>query len=120
MLVEKRMKRDPVTVSPEDSFRHAMTLIRQKGVRHLPVVEEGRLVGIVTHRGMRHASPPPAPPPSEEAARLMLEHRIGGLPVLQDERLVVILTETDILQPFVEVVGIQQEQTRLELVLEDP
>ncbi len=149
MLVEKRMKRDPVTVTPEDSFRHAMTLIRQKGIRHLPVVEGGRLVGIVTDRDIRQASPSPATSleihelhyllekvkvreimtrkvytvapdtPIEEAARLMLTHRIGGLPVLQAGRLVGIITETDILAAFVDVVGIQQEQTRLELVLED-
>ena len=57
MLVEKRMKRDPVTVTPDDSFRHAMTLIRQRGIRHLPVVQGGRLVGIVTDRDIRQASP---------------------------------------------------------------
>ncbi len=149
MLVEKRMKRDPVTISPEDSFRHGMTLIRQKGIRHLPVVEGSRLVGIVTDRDIRQASPSPATSleihelhyllekvkireimtkkvytvtpttPIEEAARLMLQHRIGGLPVLEGERLVGIITETDILSAFVEVMGIQQEQTRLELVLED-
>jgi acetoin utilization protein AcuB len=149
MLVEKRMKRDPVTVSPEDSFRHAMTLIRQKGIRHLPVVEEGGLVGILTDRDIRQASPSPATSleihelhyllekvkireimtrkvhtvtpgtPIEEAARLMLTHRIGGLPVLEAGRLVGIITETDILTAFVDVMGIQQEQARLELVLED-
>ncbi|MBI2000716.1 MAG: CBS domain-containing protein [candidate division NC10 bacterium] len=149
MLVEKRMKRDPVTLGPEDSFRHAMTLIRQKGIRHLPVVERGRLVGIVTDRDIRQASPSPATSlevhelhyllekikireimtrkvytvtpdsPIEEAARLMLQHKIGGLPVLQDGDLVGIITETDILAAFVEVMGIQQNQTRLELVLED-
>ena len=149
MLVEKRMKHDPVTVSPEDSFRHAMTLIRQKGIRHLPVVEAGQLVGIITDRDIRQTSPSPATSleihelhyllervkireimtrkvytvapetPIEEAARLMLEHKIGGLPVLQAGRLVGIITETDILRAFVEVIGIQQEQTRLELVLED-
>ncbi len=151
MLVEKRMKRDPVSLSPEDSFRHAMTLIRQKGIRHLPVVEGNRLVGIVTDRDIRQASPSPATSleihelhyllekvrireimtrkvysvtpdtPIEEAARLMLQHKIGGLPVLQAGAgtLVGIITETDILAAFVDVMGIQQEQTRLELVLED-
>jgi len=149
MLVEKRMKRDPVTVGPEDSFRHAMTLIRQKGIRHLPVLEEGGLVGILTDRDIRQASPSPATSleihelhyllekvkireimtrkvhtvtpgtPIEEAARLMLTHRIGGLPVLEAGRLVGIITETDILTAFVDVMGIQQEQARLELVLED-
>jgi acetoin utilization protein AcuB len=143
------MKRDPVTVGPDDSFRHAMSLIRQKGIRHLPVVEEGRLVGIVTDRDIRQASPSPATSlevhelhyllekvrvrgimtknvytvapetPIEEAARLMLTHKIGGLPVLREGTLVGIITETDILSAFVEVMGIQQEQTRLELVLED-
>jgi acetoin utilization protein AcuB len=149
MLVEKRMKQHPVTVSPEDSFRHAMTLIRQKGFRHLPVVEGDRLVGIVTDRDIRQASPSPATSlevhelhyllervkvreimtkrvytvapdtPIEEAARLMLQHKIGGLPVLDGGRLTGIITETDILAAFVEVMGIQPQQTRLELVLED-
>jgi len=149
MLVEKRMKRDPVTVAPDDSFRHAMILIRQKGIRHLPVVEEGQLVGIVTDRDIRQASPSPATSleihelhyllekvriheimtrkvytvtpdtPIEEAARLMLTHKIGGLPVLKERTLVGIITETDILRAFMEVMGVQQEQTRLELVLED-
>src|SRR3972149_4770181 len=125
MLVEKRMKRDPVTVSPEDSFRHAMTLIRQKGIRHLPVVEEGRLVGIVTDRDLRQTSPSPATSleihemhyllervklreimtkkvhtvapdtPIEEAARLMLTHKIGCLPVLPAGRVVGIGPEAD-------------------------
>lgn len=149
MQVEKRMKAAPITVTPEDSFRHAMTLIRQKGIRHLPVVEEGRLVGIVTDRDLRQASPSPATSleihelhyllekvkvreimtakvytvapetPIEEAARVMLQHKIGGLPVLRAGSLVGIITETDILRAFVEVMGIQTEQTRLELVLED-
>lgn len=149
MLVEKRMKPNPVTVSPQDSFRHAMTLIRQKGIRHLPVVEGNQLVGIVTDRDLRQASPSPATSleihelhyllekvrireimtrkvytvtpetPIEEAARLMLQHKIGGLPVLQGERLVGIITESDILTAFVDVMGVHKEQTRLELVLED-
>ncbi len=149
MVVHHRMKHNPVTVSPDDSFRHAMTLIRQRGIRHLPVVEGERLVGIVTDRDIRQASPSPATglevhelhylleqvrvqeimttkvvtvtPETliEEAARLMLQHRIGGLPVVQEGRLVGIITETDILQAFVDLMGLQHEQTRLELVLED-
>jgi acetoin utilization protein AcuB len=143
------MKPNPVTVGPQDSFRQAMTLIRQKGIRHLPVVEGGRLVGIVTDRDIRQASPSPATSleihelhyllekvkvqeimtrkvytvspdtPIEEAARLMLTHRIGGLPVVRGETLVGILTETDILAAFVDVMGLHQNHTRLELVLED-
>jgi acetoin utilization protein AcuB len=149
MLVEKRMKGNPITVGPQDSFRHAMNLIRQRGIRHLPVVEGNRLVGIVTDRDLRQASPSPATSleihelhyllekvkvrdimtspvvtatpemPIEAAARLMLTHRIGSLPVLRGTALVGIITETDILSAFVDVMGIQAEQTRLELILED-
>jgi acetoin utilization protein AcuB len=149
MLVEKRMKADPITVGPHDSFRHAMNLIRQRGIRHLPVVDGGRLVGIVTDRDIRQASPSSATSlemhelhylleklkvgdvmttnvvtvtpqtPIDEAARLMLHHRIGSLPVLRGKDLVGIITETDMLQAFVDVMGIHAERTRLELVLED-
>jgi acetoin utilization protein AcuB len=149
MLVEKRMKADPITVGPQDSFRHAMNLIRQRGIRHLPVVDGGRLVGIVTDRDIRQASPSSATSlelhelhylleklkvgdvmttnvvtvaphtPIDEAARLMLQHRIGSLPVLRGTDLVGIITETDMLQAFVDVMGIHAERTRLELVLED-
>jgi acetoin utilization protein AcuB len=143
------MKANPITVGPLDSFRHAMNLIRQRGIRHLPVVEGWRLVGIVTDRDVRQASPSAATSleihelhyllekitirdimtskvvtatpemPIEAAARLMLTHRIGSLPVLREMALVGIITETDILSAFVEVMGIQPEQTRLELVLEE-
>jgi acetoin utilization protein AcuB len=149
MLVERWMKANPITVGPLDSFRHAMNLIRQRGIRHLPVVEGGRLVGIVTDRDVRQASPSAATSlevhelhyllekikvrdimtsevvtatpemPIEAAARLMLTHRIGSLPVLRGMALVGIITETDILSAFVEVMGIQAEQARLELVLEE-
>lgn len=149
MLVEKLMQPNPITVSPRDSYRHALSLIRQQGIRHLPVVEHGRLVGIVTDRDLRQASPSPATSlqtfelnyllekltvegimtrkvitvsretPIEEAARLLLHHRIGGLPVIQGTALVGILTETDILRALAELLGIRGEQTRLELVLAD-
>ena len=57
MQVQEWMNRDVVTVAPDESFRTAMHLIRQKGIRHLPVVEGKRLVGIVTDRDLRQASP---------------------------------------------------------------
>ena len=149
MIVEKRMKSNPITVGPQDSFRHAMNLIRQRGIRHLPVVEDGRLVGIVTDRDIRQASASPATSlemhelhyllervkvldimtakvitvtpdtPIEDAARLMLQHRIGSLPVLAGTDLLGIITETDIMHAFVDLMGVQAAQTRLELVLKD-
>lgn len=135
MQVEQWMNRDVVTVGPDDSFRTAMHLIRQKGIRHLPVVEGKRLVGIVTDRDLRQASPSGAtglgihelhyilekltvreimakqvvtirPDQTvEEAALLLLAHRIGGLPVVQDGELAGIITETDLLQALLQLRG---------------
>jgi acetoin utilization protein AcuB len=149
MLVEERMRSHPITVAPQDSFRHAMGLIRQRGIRHLPVVEAGRLVGIVTDRDLRQAAPSSAtslemhelhyllervnicdimtakvhtvsPDASiEEAACLMIRHKIGCLPVLRGSELIGIITETDLLGAIVDGLGIQPGQARLEVVLED-
>jgi len=135
MRVEEWMNRDVVTVRPDDSFRTAMHLIRQKGIRQLPVVEGKRLVGIVTDRDLRQTSPSGVAGLSihelhhvlekltvrqimttrvvsirpdqtvEDAALLLLAHRIGGLPVVQDGELVGLITEGDILQAFLQLRG---------------
>ena len=132
MTVGELMHPDVITVTKKDSFRHAMNLIRQQGIRHLPVVEGKRLVGIVTDRDIRQASPSQATSleihelhyllekltvneimskkvvtvtPStdaRDAAKLFLKHKIGGLPVVRGDTLVGILTETDILRAYVE------------------
>ena len=150
MLVGKRMRRDVITVSPEEGIRAAMKLIREERIRHLPVTEGRRLVGIVTDRDLRRVAPSPATSLSvhelnylldklkikevmtkevvtvtpettiEEAAKLIHDRKIGGLPVVeQGNELVGILTETDILEAFLEVMGIGMPQSRIELVLED-
>jgi acetoin utilization protein AcuB len=135
MQVQEWMNRDVVTVTPDESFRTAMHLIRQKGIRHLPVVEGKRLVGIVTDRDLRQAAPSGATSLSihelhyilekltvrdimtkqvvsirpdqtvEDAALLLLGHRIGGLPVVREGDLCGIITETDILQAFLQLRG---------------
>jgi len=135
MQVKEWMNRDVLTVTPDESFRTAMHLIRQKGIRHLPVVEGKRLVGIVTDRDLRQAAPSGATSLSihelhyilekvtvrdimtkqvvtvrpdqtvEDAALLLLGHRIGGLPVVVEGDLCGIITETDILQAFLQLRG---------------
>jgi acetoin utilization protein AcuB len=135
MRVEEWMNRDVVTVRPDDSFRTAMHLIRQKEIRHLLVVEGKRLVGIVTDRNLRQSSPSGVgslcihglhhipekltvrqimttrvvsirPDQTvEDAALLLLAHRIGGLPVVQDGELAGLITESDILQAFLQLRG---------------
>ncbi len=149
MLVKDCMKRDPVTVKRDDSFRYALKLIRKEGIRHLPVLDGKRVVGIVTDRDLRQAAPSPAtsleihelnyllerlkietimtkkvttatPDTSLlDAAKLLIAHKIGCLPVVDQDELVGIITEGDLLRAYVE----QQEGGRgaapTELVLED-
>jgi acetoin utilization protein AcuB len=125
------MTPNPVTVTPRDAIRTAVNLMREGGFRRLPVVERGRLVGIITDRDLRRAvnspfvvrekwydnfildhievgscmTPDPLTiepdAPITEAARLMRDHKIGGLPVLADGRLVGIITETDLLDALI-------------------
>jgi CBS domain-containing protein len=128
MNVAEAMSRDPVTVTADTSLRRATELMQSKGVHHLPVVDpNGRLVGILTDRDVKHAVFLPAlaehlgwdqrrykalrvrevmtwsvvtttPDTSlAQAAAIMFQRRIGSLPVLQDGRVVGILTETDVL-----------------------
>ena len=150
MVVGKRMKREPVTIRPEDSLRHAMNLVKEKRVRHLPVVDDkGRLVGVVSDRDIRAAWASSATSlevrelhyllekvkieeimtkkvitvsPNttiEDAALLMHDNRIGCLPVVEDDRLLGLITETDIFAAFVEVMGLGTESSRIEVVMED-
>jgi acetoin utilization protein AcuB len=132
MLVKNHMRRDPVTVKKEDSFRYALKLIRKEGIKHLPVLEGKRVVGIVTDRDLRQAAPSPAttlevhelnyllerlkieaimtkkvitvaPETSlRDAAKLLFHHKIGCLPVVEKDDLVGIITEGDILRAYIE------------------
>jgi len=120
----------PITVSPDTPvFDARQTMIKER-IRHLLVSEHRRLVGIVTDRDIRLNLPSQATSLSvwemnyllaqltvdkimttsviivgpdleaRDAARLMLEHKIGALPVLDGEHLIGIITETDVLRAF--------------------
>ena len=136
MLVGKRMSRNPVTVNPGDNLSTAKAKMRAGNFRRLPVLEEGKLVGIVTEGDIReHAGNlertqvkscmtegllTVTPRTTlEEAATLLLNHKIGGLPVLEEERLVGIITTSNILQAFLDVMGASEPGTaRIDLLLE--
>jgi acetoin utilization protein AcuB len=112
MLVGEIMTQEVITITPTSSIGAAIELMRQHGFRRLPVVEEGKLVGIVTDRDLRQATNSPlvlrerwyseflleaikvrscmtADPitvepstPVVDAARRLRQHKIGGLPVV--------------------------------------
>ena len=149
MFVKNYMTVDPVTVSPEDNFHQAMHILRKRGVRHLPVMEKERLVGIVVEKDLLSNQPSPATTlslyeiyslletlrvrqmmsrpvitvdgdcPLEEAARIMVEHKISCLPVMDGETLVGIITETDVFKALVEVLGGKEESLRFTLRMPD-
>lgn len=134
------MTPNPVTVTPRNAIRTAVNLMREVGCRRLPVVDRGRLVGIITDRDLRRAANSPfvvreqwydnfildhievascmTPNPLTihpgasicEAARLMRDHKVGGLPVVTDGQLVGIITETDLLNFLIET--LEKEQQR--------
>ncbi|MCK7495241.1 MAG: CBS domain-containing protein [Comamonadaceae bacterium] len=125
MLVRNRMSRPAVTVRQDAEFQKALALMQEKKLRRLPVVDDdGRLVGIVVERdllvaAMRYLQSRveigdimtrnvvTVSPDADlvDVARTMLERKIGGLPVVEDGRLVGIVTESDIFRRFVEMHG---------------
>jgi acetoin utilization protein AcuB len=149
MLVKSHMTRDPVAASPADSLAHALKLTREHRIRHLPVVEKGELVGILSDRDIRLAMPSPltvadadraaflertplaevmtrdvitAGPYDtvEDAARQLCRHRIGALPVVDAHgRLLGMVSETDVLNAFAEVLAAGGPSSRLEVSLSD-
>jgi len=122
ILVKERMSTTPVTIHPKTRLAEARALLDRHRIRHLPAVEGGKLVGILTDRDIRSAASASSleqvtvaeamtkkvitvSPDTQvqEAAKLMLAHRIGGLPVLRRGALEGIITETDLLNALVEI-----------------
>jgi acetoin utilization protein AcuB len=120
MLISRLMTYQPTTVSSQDSLQTAATLMERGGFRRVPVVDGDNLVGIITDRDIRRhvgyldstkitaamtADPKTVTPRMsvEDAARLMISHKIGGLPVVENGKLVGILTTTDVLKAFLKV-----------------
>jgi acetoin utilization protein AcuB len=149
MLVKDWMTRDPVTVTDETSMMKAIHLMKQNRFRRLPVMHENHLVGIITDRDLKEASPSKATTLDvhelyyllaelqvkdimtrnpltvsaedtvEHAAQVMLENTISGLPVVDDGQLVGILTQSDVFRAFMHITGIQQAGVQFALRLED-
>ncbi|MBN1147292.1 MAG: CBS domain-containing protein [Anaerolineales bacterium] len=147
MFVGSYMTPDPVIVSPDTNFPQAMNLIRKHNIRRLPVIEKERLVGIVVHADLLSTQPSPATTlslyeiyslietirmrqimsrpvitveqdcPLEEAARIMVDNTISCLPVMQGDKLVGIITETDIFKALVLVLGGSEAGMRFTLSL---
>jgi len=113
------MHREPVVVAPNDTLEVVRARLADADVRHLPVVESGRVVGMVTDRDIQpflghlaHTrvnavmTPDPATVTADvsvpAAAQRMVAARVRALPVVEGERLVGIITTTDILEDYIQ------------------
>lgn len=150
MLVKEWMTTDPITVTPDTSIMKASQIMKENNVRRLPVVDDkGKVVGIVTDRDLKEASPSKAttldvhelyyllselkvkdimsrkiitikPDDTvEKAAVIMLEHKVTGLPVIDGEHLVGVLSQGDVFRVLTSITGIYRGGTQFALELPD-
>ncbi|WNS74622.1 acetoin utilization AcuB family protein [Bacillus sp. DTU_2020_1000418_1_SI_GHA_SEK_038] len=143
MIVEEIMRTEVVALSKDDSIAKAIKLMDEKKIRHLPIIDENQyLIGLVTDRDIRDATPSilfetekfkellqnplkmimktdiiTGHPLDfvEEVSGILYEHRIGCLPILKEDKLVGIVTETDLLRTLVELTGAHQPGSQIEV-----
>ena len=150
MLVKDWMTTEPITVTPDTSVMKASQIMKENNVRRLPVIgEQGAVVGIVSDRDLKEASPSKAttldvhelyyllselkvkdimsrkvivikPDDTvEKAAVIMLEHKVTGLPVVEGGRLLGILSQGDVFRVLTSITGIYRGGTQFAFTLED-
>jgi acetoin utilization protein AcuB len=135
MFVGDRMSHPVIFVTPDTRVQDARQLMKQEGIRRLPVIENGKLVGIVTDYELLNASPSKATTlsvweinyllskitveevmtrevvtiskdtPIEDAARIMADKGVSGLPVVEGDKVIGIITETDLFRVLLELLG---------------
>ncbi len=137
MKVKNWMMTDPVTIERSKLIQEADELMKKHSIRHLPVVEGDQLVGFITQTDLRQYFFPSmvedipvhdvmtvnpitinANSSIEQAARLIHDYKIGGLPVMDKKKLVGVITASDIVSGFIEVMGLLQSSTRLDVVVD--
>jgi acetoin utilization protein AcuB len=138
MLVSQIMTKKIVAISPDRRVGQALKLMQQHQIRHLPVMEKNRMVGWITSRDLREVllasmleeikvgdvmvqAPLSVSPDTEveEAARLIYEHKIGGMPVMAGEELKGVITMLDLISAFITMLGLLKSSSRLDLLLEN-
>ena len=149
MAVKDFMTRKVVYISPDTTIAHAADIMRDQKLHRLPVIENDKLVGLVTEGTIAEASPSKATSISiyemnyllnktkvkdvmihdvvtiskyaslEDATYLMLKNKIGILPVVDNEQVYGVITDRDIFKAFLEVSGYGEEGVRMRFVTED-
>jgi len=149
MLVKERMSKPVITVPPEMPILDALNLLQQERIRRAPVVKDGKMVGIISDKDLLNASPSDATSlsvweinylmskvqvrevmtpdvltitedtPLEEAARIMADNKVGGLPIMRDGRVAGIITETDLFKILLELMGARETGVRVTALVPD-
>jgi len=149
MLVGERMSHPIISIAPDMPVHDALAMFKRERIRRAPVVKEGKLVGIVSDKDLLNASPSPATSlsvwemnyllskitisevmtkkvltvaedtPIEEAARIMADNKVGGLPVMRDGHVVGIITETDLFKIFLEFMGAREKGVRVTALIDE-
>ncbi len=137
MKIKSFMITDPITTTEDASIEEAIELMKNNSIRHLPVVSEGKMLkGFVTLADLRTGlipsmlagltladlmirDPITVDPESdiELAAQLIYKYKIGGMPVVKKGRLVGIITESDLLRAFIDMMGILSASSRIDVVV---
>ena len=149
MFVGERMSQPVVHVTPDTPIQEVLQLMKTKGVRRVPVIKAGKLLGIVSEKDLLNATPSMATSlsiwelnyllskitvselmtkevitvtvdtPIEEAAKIMADDKIGGLPVMAGKEVVGMITETDLFRLLLELTGAGERGVRATFTLED-
>ncbi|MBK7046572.1 MAG: CBS domain-containing protein [Reyranella sp.] len=149
MFVADWMTRQVITADPQESVLHAMHVMRDRGIKHLPVVKDGKLVGVISDRDIKAYCPSKATAldvyeinyllskasvreamgarlltiapdaPVEDAAMMMLDENVGCLPVVAGETLAGIISDRDIFRALVDISGVRHGGHRICVIIAD-
>jgi predicted transcriptional regulator len=138
MFVRDWMSTPPITIAPTTTLADALDLLEKRRIRRTPVVDDRGLVGIATKSDLQAALSRPdtdalpvskimtkkpstvAPDETiEGAAQLMLHKKISGLPVVEDGRVVGIITESDLFRALCGVLGVGEKGARITFTLKE-
>ncbi|MBW2607319.1 MAG: CBS domain-containing protein [Deltaproteobacteria bacterium] len=139
MKINALMIPDPITITEKASVSDAIELMKVNSIRHLPVVSQKKILkGFLTLADLKQGlipsmlgdlsltdlmiKKPITVEPDHDieiAAQLIYKHKIGGIPVVKKNKLVGIITESDILRAFIDMMGILTASSRIDVVIKD-
>ncbi|MED3662529.1 acetoin utilization AcuB family protein [Ureibacillus sp. FSL K6-8385] len=146
MIVEQIMKTEVYTLTPENTLNDALNMMRDKNIRHIPIVdEEGNIVGLITSHDVKNALPSCVKEEDacsiyetpiekfmvkdiilghpldfvEDVAMTFYESKISCLPIVSGGKLVGIVTTSDLLNAYIELTGAHQPSSKIDIRLKD-